>query len=126
MYVGNGAEGLLTLVYSVVSNAVDLFWAGRCTAIDVTLLAEGTVRVSDDGPGCAVVGQAPSFVEALTSDEATPRKAGRPRARVWYSDLGLAVVSALSDLVVVTTCWEGRRWQDLTQDFRPPLIRRFD
>jgi DNA gyrase subunit B len=52
MYIGStGPSGLHHLVWEIVDNSVDEAMAGFCTRIDVALLADGGVRVSDDGRG---------------------------------------------------------------------------
>ena len=55
MYIGSvGIKGLNHLIYEIVDNSVDEHLAGYCHNITVTLGADGTATIADDGRGIPV------------------------------------------------------------------------
>ena len=55
MYIGSvSTKGLNHLIYEIMDNAVDEHLAGYCTTIWVTLEADGSATVSDNGRGIPV------------------------------------------------------------------------
>ncbi len=121
MYIGStGERGLHHLVWEVVDNSVDEALAGFCDTIEVTLLADGGVRVVDNGRGIPVdihPKTKKSGVEmALTMLHAGGKFDGKAYAvSGGLHGVGISVVNALSTAVDVEVKKAGSLWR---QSFR--------
>lgn len=114
MWVGStGERGPHHMVFQVVGRAVNQVLAGRGGSVDVTLTADGGVRVADDGPGASFEGTAdpggPGLASLLTSFCAGPEPSGRHIADVGHFGAGLFVTNALSSRLTSEVRGEGVR-----------------
>ncbi len=120
MYIGStGPRGLHHLVWEVVDNSVDEAMAGYCTRIDITLLADGGVRVRDNGRGIPVDRVAKTKLSALTTVLTTLHAGGKFDSGAYtvsggLHGVGVSVVNALSSRLEVEVVREGYHWR---QDF---------
>ncbi|MCH5255892.1 MAG: type IIA DNA topoisomerase subunit B [Lachnospiraceae bacterium] len=117
MYIGSvSTKGLNHLIYEIVDNAVDEHLAGHCNTIYVTLEADGSATIEDDGRGIPV-GMHEKGMSAERLVFTTLHAGGKFDNEAYKTSGGLhgvgsSVVNALSEWLHVTVKTEGYIYED--------------
>lgn len=117
MYIGSvSTKGLNHLIYEIVDNAVDEHLAGYCNTVYVTLEADGSATVEDDGRGIPV-GMHEKGISAERLVFTTLHAGGKFDNEAYKTSGGLhgvgsSVVNALSTWLHVQVKTEGFIYED--------------
>jgi DNA gyrase subunit B len=128
MYIGStGERGLHHLIQEVVDNSVDEAMAGFATRVEVTLLADGGVRVVDDGRGIPVE-EHPVHKKSTLEIVHTVLHAGGKFDSESYAvsgglhGVGVSVVNALSTALDVEVRRDGKVWRQHYNHSEPETL----
>ncbi|HSF87361.1 MAG TPA: DNA topoisomerase (ATP-hydrolyzing) subunit B [Acidimicrobiia bacterium] len=125
MYIGStGPKGLHHLIWEVVDNSVDEAMAGFATRTDVTLLADGGVRVKDNGRGIPVTKHPKTKQPAVTTVLTTLGAGGKFESGAYtvsggLHGVGVSVVNALSTRLETEVVRDGATWHQAFEYGKP-------
>ncbi len=113
MYIGStGIDGLHHLIWEVVDNCLDEAMAGYAKNINVVLLPNNRVKISDDGRGIPVEKHADTKKSALETVMTTLHAGGKFGGEAYkvsggLHGVGVSVVCALSVWMQAEVCRDG-------------------
>ena len=125
MYIGSTDErGLHHLAYEIVDNSVDEAMAGYCDKVTVTMLADGSMKIEDNGRGVPVETHTVtgvSSVETVFTKLHAGGKFGSGSYQVsgGLHGVGASVVNFLSEWLWVEVKRDGFRYRQDFQRGRP-------
>ena len=114
MYIGStGYDGLHHLVKEIADNSIDEAIAGFCTRVDITILADGGLRVDDNGRGIPVDIHPKTHLSSLETVSTVLNAGGKfggggYKVSSGLHGVGSSVVNALSTKMIAEVRRDGR------------------
>ena len=133
MYIGStGTDGLHHLLVEIFDNARDEAMNGSCDEIEVALLPDGVVRVTDNGAGIPVAIHSKTKVSALETVMTTLHAGGKFEGEGYQiagglHGVGASVVNALSEwLKVYVHRDDGKYFQAYARGQRQTAVKKLE
>ncbi len=116
MYIGStGPDGLHHLIWEVFDNSLDEAMGGYCTNIDIVLMKNNRVMITDNGRGIPVEKHPDTGKSTLETVMTTLHAGGKFGGDAYkvsggLHGVGVSVVCALSKYMRAEVCREGIKW----------------
>ena len=117
MYIGStGYDGLHHLIKEIADNSIDEAIAGYASRVDITVLADGGVKVEDDGRGIPVDKHPKTGLSTLETVLTVLHAGGKfggggYKVSSGLHGVGSSVVNALSTLMIAEVAQEGQLYR---------------
>ena len=120
MYIGStGTDGLHHLIWEVVDNSLDEALSGFCNTVEIVLLPNNQIKISDNGRGIPIEKHPQTKKSALETVMTTLHAGGKFGGESYkiaggLHGVGVSVVNALSKWLKVEVCRNGLKY---TQEY---------
>ena len=128
MYIGStGSRGLHHLIWEILDNGIDEHLAGFCNEIEITLLKDGGVQITDHGRGVPVDIHPTEHIPTVRVVYTILHAGGKFGNSVYkvsggLHGVGASVVNALSSRFMVEVRRDGKIYRDEYRDGGVPAV----